>query len=135
MTTYYVALLTHAQYRVSWTAPSPIAPYFDVDPALLWEEVEIRPPDNDNADYKPSATHLTIPGSAAVDVIDVFGYFTDPASDPRCCRHVKGIVSHAASPAILHGLALVGVEIGGVIMFERTGTGNKLAVRVVKAGS
>jgi len=31
--------------------------------------------------------------------------------------------------------ALVGVEIGDVIMFERTGTGNELAVRVVKAGT
>ena len=31
--------------------------------------------------------------------------------------------------------ALVGVEIGDVIMFERTGTSNELAVRVVKAGT
>ena len=80
VTTYYAALLTHAQFRVSWTVPSPIAPFFDVDPALLWEEDKTRPPDN-NADYEPSVTHLTIPGSAKVDVIDVFGFFTDLASD------------------------------------------------------
>ncbi len=28
-----------------------------------------------------SQTHLAIPGAAAVDAIDVFGFFNDPASD------------------------------------------------------
>ena len=80
VTAYYAALLTHAQFRVSWTVPSPIAPFFDIDPALLWEEDETRSPDN-NAEYAPFATHLAIPGSATVDVIDIFKFFTDPASD------------------------------------------------------
>ena len=80
VTTYYAALLTHAQFRMSWTVPAPIAPYFDVDPALLWEVDEVRPP-NSNADYDPSATHLTVPGSAVVDVIDAYEFFTDRASD------------------------------------------------------
>jgi len=79
VTAYYAALLTHAKFRVSWTVPSPIAPYFDVDPALLWEK------DNtglsDNPDYEPFETHLVVPGASAVDVIDVYVFFTDPAND------------------------------------------------------
>jgi hypothetical protein len=68
VTTYYAALLTHAQLRVSWTVPSPIAPYFDVDQTLLWEEDETGPTDK-NAEYAPFATHLAIPGSATVAAV------------------------------------------------------------------
>ena len=73
VTTFYAALLTHAQFRVSWNVPSPVAPYFDIDPALLWEDGQ-TPLESTNEDPHSSARRV-------VDVIDVYAFFTDPASD------------------------------------------------------
>ena len=88
VTAFYVALLTHAEFRVSWTVPSPLAPYFDVEPALLWADDGdgngIQPPHDANTatpDFDPFATHLVIPGANAVDAIDIRAFFTDPAND------------------------------------------------------
>ena len=82
VTAYYAALLTHAAFRISWMEPAPIAPYFDVEPSFLWEDQAGRAFQvAGSAAYDPGTAHLVIPGAATVDVIDVYSFFTDPASD------------------------------------------------------
>ena len=80
VTAFYVALLTHADFQVSWTAPSPIAPYFEMEPELMWGKRKSLMLKNGNTEHE-SATRLAIPGANTVEVVDVYRFFTDLASD------------------------------------------------------
>ena len=83
VTAFYAALLSHADFRVSWTAPASIAPYFDIEPTHLWEESgsggDARLTGGET--YAPFDAHLAIPGAATVNIIDAFNFFSDPATD------------------------------------------------------
>ena len=62
------------------------------------------------AENAPSATHLTIPGSAAVDVIDVFGFFMETAEMSKLFENCFRLVNIAYANEIADACQAHGID-------------------------